>query len=925
MKIKTNFITSIIAVLITSLTPASLTTAYAAGLDATSASSTQSLDGTDRFIIKMRNGSRLAAQSQGASPDMLDSLSSTARMKLSHHRLMSDGAQVLKLPWRMRTEDIETLARALSARPDVEYAVPDRLVQPLLLPNDTQFGNQWHYQAPNIEIGGVNLPGAWDITIGAAAVVAAVIDTGILPHADLAGRSVPGYDFISTTFISNDGDERDNDPTDPGDWASAGECGTSARNSTWHGTHVSGTVGAASNNGQGVTGVNWGSRVLPVRVLGKCGGYISDIIDGMRWSAGLPVPGVPTNVNPARVMNLSLGGGGTCDPATQSAVDDVTAAGAVVVVAAGNSNASASNSTPGSCAGVITVAATTRLGSKASYSNYGTDVEIAAPGGGSGSGSGGGVLSTHNTGNTLPVADEYDYKQGTSMATPHVAGIVALMFSANPALTPAEVLANIQSTARAFPTGTINDCTTLRCGSGIIDAAAAVGQVSRLLRATPGALTFAQTQVGQNSAVQMLSISNTNTGTTALNVNSVNLVGAQAADFSITSNTCTGSAIPAEGSCTVGVRFSPDAAGSRSASLNITSNAANATMTVALSGTGSGTGGGGQQLQFASTTHSAEEGNSVTVSVTRTGGTSGAVSVQYETSNATAVSGSDYTEESGILSWAAGDAAPKTFSVATLDNTVAERNETFNLSLSNPAGAVLGTNDRSSVLIRDDEPGQFRFQDTANATTEGDGSAVITVIRLGSNAASASVSYLATNNSALLGSDYLASAGVLSFSPGQDARTFSVPIVNDSVAEFNENVRLSLSAPLGAVLGSPASVNLLINDDGPSTMRFSYSSYTVNEGTASVTIEVRRAGNTEASASVAYATSDVTATAGADYVASAGTLNFAAGATRASLVLTIREDLAVEAAERVDISLSSPSGGILGTPNATTVTITSND
>ena len=184
---------------------------------------------------------------------------------------------------------------------------------------------------------------------------------------------MPGYDFINDVTVSNDGDGRDTDPSDPGDYG----CGNG---SSWHGTHVSGTIGAASNNGVGVTGVNWVSKILPARVLGVCGGYISDIADAIRWSAGIAVAGVPTNANPARVENLSLGGTEACSNTMQSAINDAVTRGTVVVVAAGNENADASTSEPANCDNVIAVGATTRTGGRASFSNYGSRVTLSAPG-----------------------------------------------------------------------------------------------------------------------------------------------------------------------------------------------------------------------------------------------------------------------------------------------------------------------------------------------------------------------------------------------------------------------------------------------------------------------------------------------------------------------------------------------------------------
>ncbi|GAB4036778.1 MAG: S8 family peptidase [Rubrivivax sp.] len=336
----------------------------------------------------------------------------------------------------------------------------------MFTPNDVSHSSQWHcFEAT----AGLNLPAAWNKATGAGVRVA-VIDTGYRPHADLAADLVGGYDFIGDTFVANDGNGRDSDASDPGDATAAGECGagTPASPSSWHGTHVAGTIAAVTNNGVGVAGVAFGAKVVPVRALGKCGGYTSDIADAIVRASGGTVSGVPANAYPAKVLNLSLGGGGACDTTTQNAIDSARSRGAVVVVAAGNSNANAANHSPASCAGVITVAATNRSGGRAYYSNDGTVVDVAAPGGDVRSSSTNGILSTLNSGTGAPAGDSYAWYQGTSMATPHVAGVVALMRQANPALTPDEVEARLKSSARAFP------ATCSQCGTGLVDADAAV-------------------------------------------------------------------------------------------------------------------------------------------------------------------------------------------------------------------------------------------------------------------------------------------------------------------------------------------------------------------------------------------------------------------------------------------------------------------
>jgi serine protease len=297
-----------------------------------------------------------------------------------------------------------------------------------------------------------------------------VIDTGFRPHADLAANLVGGFDMISDPFVANDGGGRDSNAIDPGDFNTAGQCGTGSRaaNSSWHGTHVSGTVAAVTNNGSGVAGVAFGAKVVPIRALGRCGGLLSDIADAIIWGSGGTVAGVPANANPARVLNLSLGGGGRCSATMQAAVNSARSRNTTVVVAAGNSNANASNSTPANCSGVVTVAAVGRNGGKASYSNFGTIVDVAAPGGDFRGSSANGVLSTLNNGATTPGADAFAFYQGTSMATPHVAGTVALMLSRNPSLTPTTVEQKLRATARAFP------ATCNQCGTGIVNARAAV-------------------------------------------------------------------------------------------------------------------------------------------------------------------------------------------------------------------------------------------------------------------------------------------------------------------------------------------------------------------------------------------------------------------------------------------------------------------
>ena len=412
-----------------------------------------------------------------------------SRLGLQAVRKMTSGGEII---YRIPPSTARTLSpaqardrtlaivRELSARPDVQYAQPNYILHIAdRTPNDPRFPEQWHYfnngTGTGESPGGINLPRAWDTSTGSSNVVVAVIDTGILPnHPDIVGSPnlIAGFDMISDPGQANDGDGRDNDPTDPGDAVAPGECfpGSPALPNSWHGTHVAGTVGVGNtNNGVGVAGANWNVSLQAVRVLGKCGGTIADINDAIRWAAGLPVPGVPTNATPAKVINMSLGGPGACSvsPSTQAAINDAVGMGTAVVVAAGNEAADASGFLPASCNNVITVAASDSRGHLVSrYSNFGTTVEIMAPGGDvqrddNGDGNPDGVLSMVH-----PVDGTYAYYNGTSMATPHVSGVAALWLATDPSLTPVQLLAELQN--NALPR-TSSQCPQ-PCGAGLLSA-----------------------------------------------------------------------------------------------------------------------------------------------------------------------------------------------------------------------------------------------------------------------------------------------------------------------------------------------------------------------------------------------------------------------------------------------------------------------
>jgi serine protease len=445
------------------LQPSSLTVAPMTGSSLTATQFTNIIPG--RVIVKFKSGLRV----QSVGP--LSARLAGRLVKLEPQRTLGlAGVQLMRATGVDAKGTLE-LAAQLAARSDVEYAEPDRRIHALLTPNDMQYGQQWALGSS--ALGRLNMPTAWSVTTGSSLTgpnpVVAVVDSGVmLAHPDLASKILPGYDFISDPSTAADGDGRDANPDDPGD-----------DELSYHGTHVSGIAAAIGNNRLGMAGVSWGARILPARILGVGGGTVSDMIDAVLWAAGIDStsvpPAYPHNPNKADVINLSVGGAGTCSNAEQDAFNQVIATGTAVVVAAGNEIpgvgvVDAWTTDPASCAGLIVVGAVGRDGTRASYSNYGSRVSIMAPGGDKTSG--GGILSTVK--NSAGKA-AYDYKIGTSMATPHVAGVIALMRSLRPKLTPGQIEALLDTEADA-----VNCSGKIGCGVGLLDA----GAIMRYLKAT---------------------------------------------------------------------------------------------------------------------------------------------------------------------------------------------------------------------------------------------------------------------------------------------------------------------------------------------------------------------------------------------------------------------------------------------------------
>ena len=478
----------------------------------------------DRFIVTYRNGTTenldatAATQNVGAAAAHMGS--GNAAVAVTHLRKLANGARLMHTSRKLSATEASQFMAQIAADPSVAHVEPDvmmRLVrdipatqtlaaqtsksasvtaQDLLsgAPNDSYYAQyQWHMQPlSSTNKGSADVEKAWTVADGAGVIVA-VLDTGITAHPDLdESLATAGYDFTSTALVSGrTTDGRAAGGMDLGDWttgdayASCRDAGDAGEASSWHGTHVSGTIAELTNNSTGMAGIAHAARVLPVRVLGHCGGYTSDIADAITWASGGHVDGVPDNQNVAQVISMSLGGEGVCDAddAFGTAIAGALSRGTTVVVAAGNSGEDVSGFSPASCPGVIAVASNGITGKRAFYSNYGSGVTLSAPGGGiyaNDASSGtqanptGFVWSSINAGSTVPTTATYGGMAGTSQATPHVSGTIALILGAEKdagiaASTPAQLKTILTSSARAFPVTEDHPI-----GAGILDAYAAV-------------------------------------------------------------------------------------------------------------------------------------------------------------------------------------------------------------------------------------------------------------------------------------------------------------------------------------------------------------------------------------------------------------------------------------------------------------------
>jgi len=432
---------------------------------------------------------------------LVNALEQTTEVPLTFKRAMAMGAFVFEFEQPLTLQAFNTLQRQLETLDVVEVLYADLQQQPQRMPADAPYyWSQWSLLPANAysntlekTVTGIDAQSAWDITTGSSDMIIAVIDSGLTdPHPFDPARVLPGYDFISDAESARDGDGRDANPTDMGSHSLADECeeGSSARYSTWHGTAVASVLAADGDDGNGIAGVDWRAKLLPVRVLGKCGGRSSDIFDGTLWAAGFSVPGVPDNQNPAKIINMSLGlsspseDDASCHPLYDMAFRILSTQNVMVIVSAGNDDEDIAVDSPSNCFGVLPVSAVGPFGDRAAYSNWSRDggIFIAAPGGDYEThGAASGIPATADSGDTEPTGTlEQIFTFGTSMAAPHVSGVASLAWGVDPGQRPDIIAAIMYATVQTFASDSRCETEWPLCGPGIVDAWAAVSAAQEL-------------------------------------------------------------------------------------------------------------------------------------------------------------------------------------------------------------------------------------------------------------------------------------------------------------------------------------------------------------------------------------------------------------------------------------------------------------
>jgi serine protease len=815
----------------------------------------------ERIVVKFRGASGPSIQAspsrESAASLSANAAADTARMNalgsrrgftVQSSRALGGNLHMMRVtPNTSNETPAETLAR-LRADSDVEFAEIDRRVYPHAISNDPLAAGQWFLQSA--QPAAINANAAWDITKGSSGVVIAVVDTGVrFEHPDLGrasgdGRFLPGYDFVSgdsgSSFrTANDGNGREGDASDPGDWVVASDdCDVPDSDSSWHGTRVSGIIGAKTNSASGVAGILWDGFILPVRVLGKCGGFNSDVLAGIRWAAGLSVPGVPANPYPAQVINVSLGGEGACDAASAQVINEVASAGVLIVVSAGNEGGPVDS--PANCAGAMGVVGLRQAGTKVGFSSLGPQIAIGAPGGNCVNTTGGPCLfsidTTTNAGATTPGAaaytNQFDINVGTSFSSPIVSGIAGLMLAVNGNLKSKQLIQRMQAGAsKPFPTTSETPslptchvptgpsdvqaaecvCTTSTCGAGMANALGAVNEALRPIAAiqapasvTPGGNV--NLQGGGSSAACARSISSYQWA--IVNGAPVVLTNTNTATASLQA--------PTSGSALIRLTVTDNAGKTDSADITVSSTT---TSTAAPSNAGAKAcltatvPPAGITITATDPTAAEASADQAIFTVSRSGGTASALLVPLAIGG-TAINGSDYQTIPSSVTIPAG-ATSATVTITPIDDAALEGMETVTLAAVAGTGLEVDASSQvASMGIADNDssaPVTIAATD-ANASEGNSDLGVFTITRTGSTAGALVVN-LSFSGVATSGTDYQSPRNSVTIPAGATTATVTITPTDDGTVEGSETVVASIVDGANYTIDAPASATVTIADN----------------------------------------------------------------------------------------------------------------
>jgi serine protease len=913
---------------------------------------------TQRLIVKLRGTTqRVSAQASNERESLsvsehtsrVAALASRLHYAVDSSRALGGDLYAIDLsPLEGSETQAQTLA-LLSADEEVEFAVPDRRVYAHAVPNDPIANlapnGQWYLR--NVEPSAINANAAWDITRGSNGVVIAFADTGVrfehpdIQRTDRGGRLLAGYDFVSAdrgdTFITaNDEDGRDLDAADPGDYCGQG--------SSWHGTRVAGILGALTNNGIGVAGVTWNSYLLPIRVLGRCGGYTSDVLAGLRWAAGLEVPGVLPTPTPAQIINVSLGARGACDPASAETIAEITAAGVLVVVAAGNEGREVES--PANCPGSLAVAGLRHSGTKVGFSSLGPEVALGAPAGNCVN-TGPNVPcvytidTTINLGLNVPTTDDYTNdlrpNTGTSFSAPIVSGIAGLMLAANGNLRSRQLYDRLRSGAKPFPAasgvpichvpagdvqGLECACTQETCGAGMANAVNSVNEALRPIAAISVPATF--------SPGETITLAGGGSGASCNAAIAGYAWSVVSGPATLTNANAANASLQAPAAEAVRVRLTvTDNAGrtdSTHVTVNPTSAAAdgpsNAGSTACLAPRSPP-----PFVTLTATDNAAEEGaagDTGTFTATRSGSTTNAITVGIEYLGTASV-GTDYQALPSSVSFAAG-ATSTTLTVVPLDDDAGEIPETLTASLQMGSGYSVASQSKATVAMNDDDFqeitvfAQDSFTQEENVDT---GSFVVNRSGNTSRSLTVGLSYAGTATS---GSDYQAMPASVTFAVGSKSTSIALTPIDDALPDNSETVTVTIE-PAASYVVHPGNGRAMISIRDSETPQMGI---VASDGTASEqgpdggAFVVRRTGPNGTPVTVNIETVG-TATPGVDYPAMPVTVSMEAGQSEVSFTITPVDDSVAEEQESVIASLAVGVGYDLGVNASAIVRITDND